>query len=298
MKPIETPKVTALNQWYGSARMAAPEEIGRELDGCSHVTIPCGGGLCEVPFITARSLLIGDLHRHMINLARVVKTPNLQPALFRALKRTLFHPDELKDAQGRCRRREELFDDPDSLYAETGRDERFEEGPNLEWAIDYFVCSWMGQGGRAGTRKEFEGSFSFRRNANGGGSSRRFHSMIESLVAWRRCLKRSEFVVEDLFELIKGVKDEEGLGLYLDTPWVDDGDDYKFPFTESDHRRVAREVSRFKQARIVIRYGDHPLVRELYPAFRFNVIDRSSRTQANKDKREVLILNGKSLVAA
>src|SRR4051812_41422587 len=108
--------VTALNQWYGSARMASPEVIGRELDGCSHVTIPCGGGLCEVPFIRARSMLIGDLHRHMINLARVVRDPVLCPQLVRALKRTLFHPDELRDAQERCRLRDSFVADEVGLF--------------------------------------------------------------------------------------------------------------------------------------------------------------------------------------
>ena len=68
MKPDTDMTTTALVGWYGAARMIA-ESVGRALDGCSHVTIPFMGGLSEVPWIGARSIVAADLHRHLVNLA-------------------------------------------------------------------------------------------------------------------------------------------------------------------------------------------------------------------------------------
>lgn len=48
-------------------------------------------------------------------------------------------------------------------------------------------------------------------------------------------------------------------------PWVDEGEMYEYKFDEQQHRVYAKRMERFKNATVVIRYGDHPLIRELYP---------------------------------
>src|ERR1700693_1384880 len=96
-KMTATAKVTALAPWYGSNRMLA-SEVGKQLDGCNWVGIPFAGGMCEVAHIKARTLLIGDTHRHIINLACVASDPKLGPQLYRRLRRTAFHPEIISRA--------------------------------------------------------------------------------------------------------------------------------------------------------------------------------------------------------
>ena len=60
-----------LGPWFGSNRTNA-SLVGRALDGCEHVTILFAGGMSEVKEITARTLVVNDKHRHMMNLASVV----------------------------------------------------------------------------------------------------------------------------------------------------------------------------------------------------------------------------------
>jgi DNA adenine methylase len=313
----DVPRVTALNQWYGADRMVV-ERIGRELAGCAWVGVPCGGGMGVLHVLTARSVLVGDVHRHMINMSRVIRDDSLRAQLKEKLRLTLFHPDELAAAQRNCRAREARWLNPtgtlfgaggpavgrpaagiDDAHRRSGSDE-----PDLAWAFDYFVCSWMGQGGRAGTRQEFDGCQSVRYDAGGGGSAKRFRSMIESLDAWGKITAPCEFVVRDVFDFLTKCHDRPGHGIYIDPPWKGDGDGdgllYKFPFTDADHRRLARAVARFEQTRVVVRYGDHPLIRELYPAVgrggEWRYVERVGRDQTNQDKPELLIINGPSMV--
>lgn len=123
---------TAIANWYGSNRMLAAH-VGAELAGCAWVGVVFGGGMCEVPHIAARSILVNDKHRHVINLARVAKHKTQGPKLYRALRRFAFHPDELADAQARCLEREELTDNPDELFARTGRDHRYDDDDRFAW---------------------------------------------------------------------------------------------------------------------------------------------------------------------
>jgi len=70
MKPI-----TALAPWFGSNRTLA-ENVGTALAGCQWVGVPFAGGMCELLQIKARSLLVSDLHRHVLNLAAVAADPH------------------------------------------------------------------------------------------------------------------------------------------------------------------------------------------------------------------------------
>jgi DNA adenine methylase len=288
---VEAPemKVNALAGWFGSARMVS-ERIGRELDGCACVGVPCAGGMCELRYITARTLLVSDLHRHMINLSTVAGDPQLGPQLYRQLRRMAFHPDTLANAQDRCRLRDAAQDN--GLFASTADVGLHDK---LAWAVDYFVCCWMSQGGRAGTPNEFTGPLSVRWDAGGGDSATRFRNAVLSLPAWRRVLRRCTFQVLDCFEFFETFKDKPGHGLYVDSPWPGPGDGYTHKFSDADHRRLARVLARYTQTRVVIRNGDHPLIRELYSPAHWNWITRESRTQANKSLPEALILNGPSM---
>jgi site-specific DNA-adenine methylase len=288
----------ALANWFGSNRILAAS-VGVQLGRCEWVGVPFCGGCSELPFIKTRSGIASDLHRHLVNLARVIRDPLLKDALSARLMATLFHEDELKAAQGRCWAREavtdaaNLFAPSTPIFAPAGLND-----PDVDWAFEYFLCTWMTAGGRSGTAGEFNQSMSVRWNASGGDSCRRFRSAAESLDGWCKAMAPWNFVCRDAFEFLDDCKDEAGHGIYVDAPWPDDGDGYKHPFTERQQRDLARRLTGFKSARVVVRFGDHPLIRKLYPAppdGPWNWIRQTSRAQSNDAVSEVLILNGPSL---
>ncbi len=268
-------KTTALAPWFGSNRMLA-ENVGAALRGCSWVGVPFAGGMSELVHIKANVLLVSDLHRHVINLARCVKF--YRQELTAMLDATLFHPEELDAAQIACRVREtKTFDPLDG---------------NIEWAAAYFVSSWMSRAGTAGTEGEFDGSMSIRWKAGGGDSTVRFRSAIESLVAWERIAQKCSFVCLDVFDFLDqcSKRDIAENGIYLDPPFPGPGDGYQHKFTKEQHVRMAERLVEFAHARIVCRFYDHPLIRELYPEGEWTWNLLKGRKQTNDEAPEVLLV--------
>jgi DNA adenine methylase len=274
--------VTAIAPWFGSNRMLA-SEVGKELAGCKWIGVPFAGGMSEVMHFTARTILVNDKHRHVINLARVSSDPAMGPQLYRRVKRKLYHPDELAQAQAYC-------------GAIEGHG--YPLMPKLEWAEAYFVACWMGRHAKAGTEKEFEGGLSFRWNANGGDSATHYWSAVESLREWRKLARRLglNFCCMDFAPFFDGCKDEEETGIYSDAPFPGPGDAYKHTFGIERQRELAERLARFQKARVVVRFYDVPLIRELYPADRWTWRHLKGRKASNAESPEVLLINGPSLV--
>lgn len=265
------PKVAAVVPYFGSSRIIA-DKVGEALRGCSWVGVPFAGGMCEIAAIDARTIVVSDLHRHVINLAMVIAEEGY--TLRARLRDVIFHQDLLAMAQAECRRMEDQMVLPD-----------------FDAAMAYYIASWMGRNGKAGIDDEFNGRLSIRWNANGGDSAVRFRNAVESIEAWQQIMRRCTFDVLDAFDFLARCEDTAGHGLYIDAPWPDDGDRYKHSFTTDQQRQLAGALSRFKKTRVVIRYGVHPLIQELYPRDRWTWNEIDGRTQANKAKCEVLITN-------
>jgi site-specific DNA-adenine methylase len=255
--------------------------VGEELRGCRWVGVPFAGGMSELMEIDASSIVVSDLHRHVINLALTIRDRR-HNELVRMLRDTPFHPDMLARAQAFCKKNE----------PRKGAD--YVDVAAAYW---YFVCVWMGRSHKAGTVDEFNGGLSRRWNANGGDSNVRYRSAIRALASWHRLMQRCSFDVLDVFEFLEACLDAEGHAIYCDPPWPKDGDKYRHAFTVADHRRLAAELGRFRTTRVVVRLGDHPLVRELYPESVWTWRRITSRTQTNSAKAEALILNGPSRAA-
>ena len=282
MKPKAIPRgVTALVGWFGGNRMLA-SHVGAVLEGCNWVGILFAGGMGEVPHITARTLLVNDLHRHVINLARVVADPLLRPQLVRRLCRKVFHPDELKAAQEYCK-----VTVPDNW-------------PHLTCAESYFVCCWMGRALKAGINDEFNGRPAVRWKADGGDSMVRYRSAIRMLVPFSRSLKRCTFETMDAFDFAARCEDVSGNGLYADPPFPGAGRKYVHNAGQTDeaeaawHTRLRDALSRFEKTRVVARFYDHPLIRELYPVSEWTWRLLTGRKQSNDDAPEVLLVRNPS----
>lgn len=276
-------KIKAIAPWFGANRESAAsvgEQLGK-LDWCG---VPFVGGGAELHAINTRSGVACDLHRHIINLGRVVRDEALCDRAVFLLNDTLFHEHEFRAAQERCREREQ------PRYTLSGSDTG--EAPDVQWAVDYFITAWMGPGASSGKSQEFTRYFSSRWSATGGASVTRFRSAVESLLGWSDVLKRWEFRVMDAFAFLAKCDDKAGHGVYCDPPWPDLGAEYKHGFSVEEHRKLALRLAAYKDARVVVRYGDHPLIRDLYPADKWKWIKRSTRNQANAEVAEVLIVNG------
>lgn len=265
-------KITALASWFGSNRLCA-EKVGDLIKGCSHVAVVFSGGMSEIAHIDAPTILVNDKHRHVINLARVMQSKREQ--LCHALSAEPFHPDVLAEAQDRCKYYESLPE--------------FGKTSDFEAAKHYFICCWMGRSGNAGTDAEFSGGLSLRWDAGGGDSNTRYRSAIESAGEWEALMKRCTFSVLDFREFLKKCKDKKQNAIYSDAPFPDAGAKYKHKFSEQDQRDLADLLGEYEQTRVVIRFYDHPLIRELYPTEFWKWYEFPGRKQTNEAAPEVLI---------
>lgn len=270
--------VTTLVPWFGTNRTLA-ENVGGALKGCSWVAVPFAGGMCELRHLTARTIYVSDLHGAVINLANVLKHPRHGVLLIRRLRRLPYHPEVLADAQDRCREHAEARN-PDPI----------------QWAEDYFVAAWMGRSGKAGTKGELSGGFSTRMTAKGGDHATRFRAGIEGLLDWRAIFPRCTFFVRNAFEVLPEVVDVEENGVYADSPFPGAGRSYLHNAGSGEkernwHERLAGALGRFQRTRVVARFYDHPLVRELYPApaWTWHELD-GGRAATNEARPEVLLV--------
>lgn len=267
-------KVKAIAPWFGSNRSLA-QRFAAELEGCKWVGVPFAGGMSELPYIKARTILVNDLHRHVINLARVISHDDLRGQLVRFISRKCFHPDELKLSQEYC----------SSTIPRGDLD--------LETAQHYFVCCWMGRSHIAGNKYEFTGKPSIRWNCNGGDSATRYRNVIKSIAAWSRVMKKCTFQTLDCEEFIESCHDKEGHGLFIDPPFPVVGNRYKHSMTLDEHSSFAKCVTQFSKTRVVCRFYDTPFIREIYPEHHWNILSlKGGKTQSNKDAPEILIING------
>lgn len=283
MSTATLPKVKALAGWFGANRILAAR-VGESMVGSDAVFIPFAGGMSELLYIDARTILVNDKHAAMINLARIAGDPVLGPQLYRRLRRRPFCLSELESAQRTCKLKEEAIYNPLFCAGDVI--------DPIEWAEAYFICCWMGRGGNAGTAKEFDGGLSMRFDGNGGDSATRYFSAANSLVAWRRrVLWRCTFTELDAFEFLTKVRDIDGNTIYSDAPWPGPGDGYKHRFGHDEQCRLAKVLASFNKARVVIRFGDHPTIRELYPSSIWTITEQTSRAQSNGDVQELLIVS-------
>lgn len=256
--------------FFGSDSEVAPK-LARLLMECSHVTIPFVGGGSIIPFLTARAIVASDKHCAAINFYRTISGVYGDQERFLLVQRceaTLSHPNELELA-------EDVNERPD-CYA-----------PHM-YAWSFWARCWVGRKGKGGT-KYMGGMPSVRRTPEGGTNATRVRAAAGDLKNWSFELARCEWEDKCFRDLIPQVSDSKGCGIYCDPPWMDDGSKYEHSFTEDDHRELAELLSHFNEAAIVVRYGDHPDIRELYSEG-WTIIDANSRTQANKSKPEIWIV--------
>ncbi len=279
---IDAP-IKTLAPWFGGKRTLAPVIVG-ELGRHSSYFEPFVGGMSVIlQKPQSHHENVNDLHGDLINLARAIKDPQVGPALYRRLRRTLLHEEIHADAR-----------------AGVLEDWEPEPEPDLDRAYWYFVYSWIGRNGTAGTNCLNSG-FCKRWTPHGGHGGQRFKSAIRSIPAWRRRMSNLTITRMDGFEFLEKIEDCPGVSIYCDPPYLVKGAKYVHDFDDEDHARLASTLERFTNTRVVVSYYDHPRLKELYPGWTTRKIEISKATahqgqRGGNDARavEVLLMNGPS----
>jgi DNA adenine methylase len=216
-------KVTAIAPWFGGKRTLAPI-IVQELGEHSAYWEPfCGGMSVLMAKTPCRMETVNDLHGDLINLARVIQHPVEGPSLYRRLRRALNSQELFADSRKHCNGCEEITElDPDRAY-------------------HYFLTSWQGMNGVAGTSR-YNLGFARRLTKNGGHAARRFASTVDSIPAWRRRLRAVTILSADGIELCERIEDAPGTVIYADPPYLNKGAKYLHDFDWLAHRRLAKAL--------------------------------------------------------
>ncbi len=269
-------RITSLVPLFGANR-ASTERVTHHLTHCGLVGVPFAGSFAEVPYLlkVCRVVAANDLHRHILNLAMVAKVPALREQLLAELDGMPFHRDVLLHSQQRTQ-----------AWRWHG-----DLRPDVQAAKWYFIAAWMGRSGDAGTTRELASGFSPRFNAGGGSSIVRFVSARESLAEFGEAIRATEISCLDAFEFLKKIGDHPLTGLYVDSPWPDASLQYVYDFAARDYERLQQALTAYANATVVVRYCDHPLIRQLYQTrdgWRFE--QYVTRKQSNNSMNEVLII--------
>lgn len=298
--PVETTnpemKITAIAPWFGSKRTLAPvivQELGKHK---SYWNPTVGSFAVELLKPIAPQEHVNDLHGELINLARVIRDPQLGPQLYRRLRRSWNHETSFYEARDRIG----VSLDAPNLF---GR--KASALDPLERAYLYFIVSWQGRNGVSGTaRANYQPAV--RWTSGGGHGGIRFKNAVDSIPAWRRRMRSISILQRDLFEIIPRIEDQPGTVIYIDPPYLRDGYRtgscrYEHEFSSADHHQLARELSRFKSVRVVVSYYDHDLLADLYSGWtkvdcarQKNLHVQNRRGSGEQSAPEVLLINGPS----
>lgn len=279
-------KIKAIAPWFGSKRTLAPRIVSELGDHRAYWEPFCGSMAVLFAKETSTFETVNDLNGDLINLAHVVQDETLSVELYARLSRTLMHESLHREAAERWRERG---------YA------GIIEEPSVDHAADYFLCSWLGRNGVAGTESYNQG-FCVRYTKNGGHGATRFISAIESIPAWFHRLRNVTILQRNGIELCEKIEDDAGVVIYADPPYLVKGAKYIHDFDWLAHRKLATALRRFKKTRVVVSYYAHPDLAAMYPdwtvvdcAMTKSLVSQGQRDSTNKAiAPEVLLINGES----
>lgn len=290
-------KLGTLAPWFGGKRTLAPQIVEELGEHRAYWEPFCGGMAVLLAKPQATMETVNDLHGDLVNLARVVRDEKAGSALYRRLRRTWMSSD--------------LFEESARVIRGGAYDG---EELDVDRAYHYFVVSWLGRNGVAGT-SSYNAGFCVRYTKNGGHAAKRFCSAVESIPAWRRRMRNVTILRQDGIGLLERVEDAKGVVIYADPPYLVKGASYVHDFTDygarpaslfntpkpSDHERMAAVLTRFKHTRVVVSYYDHPALAKLFPGWTIRRL-KATKAMANQGQHqqgaveapEVLLINGLS----
>jgi len=298
-KPMPEMKIKAIAGWFGGKRTMAPLIVKQLGEHVQYFEPFCGSMAVLFAKKPSPHETVNDLHQDLINLAMVLQDRESAIDLYERTMRTLFSESALDMAEA-------VLADPWEFVAGKGDRER---------AYWYFLATWMGRNGVAGTAAT-DYQLAVRWTANGGTPTTRFRSCTDSIPAWHERLKNVVILRRDAFDIIPKFDDREGVSIYIDSPYTSDSRSgslkgghcgtYLHEFNHEsdmfacdDHARLRDQLQRFQNARVVVSHYDCDRVRKLYSGWTFidcarmkNIHQQNGRGQRQKEAPEVLIVNG------
>ncbi len=242
-------KIKALAPWFGSKRSLAPQIV--ELIGlhkaywepfCGSMAVLMRKAPCDLE-------TVNDLNGDLINLAKVVRDKTLAFELYDKLSRTLcaerFFLESKEHWNSVC---------------------YISEDPDVDRAYDFFVASWQGLNGVGGTQR-CNYQFALRWCVGGGQGAKRWANVVSSIPAWHKRLCNVTIVQKDAFWMLENIKDESHAVIYCDPPYFTKSNKYIHDFESDDHDRLGELLGRFKRAKVIVSYYDHPKLEGLYPGW-------------------------------
>jgi DNA adenine methylase len=312
----EAPKIKAIAPWFGGKRTMAPLIVAELGKHTQYFEPFCGSMAVLFAKEPSQKETVNDLHCDLINLAHVIADEKMGAELYDRLQRALFSEALLEQA------RDKLADMPLTEREHTQTSQCLME----ERAYWYFLASWFGRNGTAGTAR-VDYQLAVRWTKNGGSPTVRWNNAVESLPWWHRRLKNVVILSRDAFNIIDRLEDVKETAIYVDPPYHGNsrsgnqkngrGGVYQHEFNHdnplfgNDHARLAKILRGYRKARIVVSYYDCPEIRQLYEGWTFidhtrrrhlpNMNTSYPRTDGApspgskmKDAPEVLIINGPS----
>lgn len=301
-------KIKAIAPWFGGKRSMAPE-IVKELGKHGQYFEPfCGSMAVLFAKSPSQKETVNDLHGDLINLARVLQNEYWAVRLYDRLQTTLFS-EGLLDESRTMLEREFAFTNDTSM-----------DWPRLtERAYWYFLHSWMGRNGTAGTAR-LDYQIAVRWTKGGGSPTVRFRNAVDSIPWWHERLRNVVILRRDAFSILDRFEDCKETAIYADPPYAAESrskdaikngrggkylhefkHDPDYPESLDDHARLASILRGYRKARIVVSYYDTPRVRELYDGWTFVSHTRQKHLHAQngrgarpKEAPEILIVNGPS----
>jgi DNA adenine methylase len=281
-------KISAIAPWFGAKRVLASRIVAEFGPHKAYWEPMCGSLAVLLSKPEASQETVSDMHGGIHCLARVLAHGHACSVLYGRLSRTLAS--------------EQLFLDSVALI----RDAPVPDVADVDYAYHFFVSSWLGRNGVAGTASYNQG-FCVRYTSNGGIQGTRFAAAVDSIPDWHRRLREVTILRRDVFDLLPRIDDAFGTVLYLDPPYIEKGAAYIHDFELSDHERLAEMLGRFKRTRICVSYYAHQYLKILYPGWTVVAFDvtKALVNQGARDKRadkvlapEVLLINGPSLTVS
>lgn len=302
---METANIKAIAPWFGGKRTMAPAIVAELGKHTQYFEPFCGSMAVLFAKAPSQKETANDLHGDLINLARVCQDEQAATDLFARLSTVLFSEDLLDQAR-------KQLEPPDLDICDVGANSEM-----TDRAYWYFLASWMGRNGTAGTAR-LDYQIAVRWTKGGGSPTVRFHNAIESIPWWHHRLQNVVILRRDAFKIIERFEDVKETAIYVDPPYHSvtrsegsikngRGGKYLHEFDhgggmfEDDHQRLAEILRGYRKARIVVSYYDHPKIRELYQGWTFVDHTRQKHLHAQngrgarpKQAPEVLIINGPS----
>lgn len=289
--------IKALAPWFGAKRTMASTIVNALGEHDFFFSGFLGGAPVELLNDKPKMQVWNDLNADMHNLIRVFQSPADRAELEDRLRYTFAEERQFRESKGKFE------------YAP------FQKGCNdVEHAFHSLCYWWLGMNGYAGLETKSNTGYARRYGPGGGSQAARWNSLKESIPYFAERLRTVDIWNIDIRKALPKIQDRPGTAIYLDPPYVVKSDRYKFDFApigddqdkaeaegRMTHRCLARMADQFERARVVISYYDHPALRELYPAGRWEWIECSTRKNLGNSSGaasvapEVLLVNRRAV---